>query len=717
MSLVASALLALGLLVAPPVAPPAAAASGGLYTKADATYAVDPTNHVVHVSVAVVAINRTSNKTSATTITRYYYDRAGFGIQPEAEDVRATSRGRALSVSVRPRSGFDEAQVMFGRSLFYRQSISFRMEYDLPGKPPRSPSNIRVLSAFVSFYAWSFGDLGSVRIALPAGFVPSELGSPMRRTTDSRGRVVLSASGITNVSTWYADLTADLESALTSIRLQLPDSEPIVVRAWPEDAAWQRQVVDLLTRGAPELEKVIGQPWPVNGTLDVREIHTPLLEGYAGFFRPDIRLIEVSENLDPLVIVHELSHAWFNADWYAERWVNEGLADSYASLALTDLATTYEPPDTAQRTDAAAFPLLSWPPPGRIVDKATQARERYGYAASYTVMKALLDELGPDRMRQVFAATVDHTIPYRGAPAPEKVTGDTDWRRLLDLLEQVAGSKQATQLFRAWVVPSAEIGALDDRDSARKAYADLVAAGAGWQPPFAVRSPMAGWTFDAAQKRIADARGVLATRDQIAAAAAPLGLAVPADLKTAYEASLTDLGSPRDLANRELAALGPLREASDALAADRDPLVVLGLFGSEPARELDAAKAAFTAGHLDEAVADAAAPKASLADAARLGRERAAAAGGVGVALVVVSGGGVFLIRRRRRRQRAILAPAVAVTPAVMPPGASAAVPAVPAVPAGEPPAVSEETRPYATLPPHSEPADGGREQPEGRES
>ena len=56
MSLVASALLALGLLVAPPVAPPAAAASGGLYTKADATYAVDPTNHVVHVSVAVVAV-------------------------------------------------------------------------------------------------------------------------------------------------------------------------------------------------------------------------------------------------------------------------------------------------------------------------------------------------------------------------------------------------------------------------------------------------------------------------------------------------------------------------------------------------------------------------------------------------------------------------------------------------------------------------------------
>jgi hypothetical protein len=699
LSLLASAMLAVGLLVAPAAAPSVAAASSGLFIKADATYKVDTAGHAVHVSVSLVATNRKPNRTSATTITRYYFDRAGFGIQPEAADVRASSGGRALSVTVKPRSGFDEADVVFGRSLFYRQSITFRLEYDLPGKPPRSPSNIRVLSAFVSFYAWSFGDLGSVRIVLPAGFVPSELGSPMRKTTDSRGRVILSASGITSVSTWYADLTADLESALTAIHLQLPDDEPIVVRAWPEDAAWQRQVVDLLTRGAPELEKLVGQPWPVNGTLDVREIHTPLLEGYAGFFRPDIRLIEVSENLDPLVIVHELSHAWFNADWYAERWINEGLADSYASLALTDLGTTYEPPDTAQRTDTAAFPLLSWPPPGRIVDKATQARERYGYAASYTVMKTLLDELGPEKMRTVFAATVDHTIAYRGAPAPEQVTGDTDWRRLLDLLEQVAGSKQATQLFRTWVVPSTEIGALDDRDSARKAYADLVAAGAGWQPPFAVRSPMAGWTFDAARARIAEARGVLATRDQIAAVAAPLGLGVPSDLKTAYESSLRDLAAPRDLANRELAALASLREANDAVNAERDPLVVLGLFGSEPARNLDAAKSAFSAGHLEEATADAAAAKASIADAARLGRERATIAGGAGVAVLVISGGGVFLIRRRRRRRRSTMASDVAV------------------VPAAEPSSVSEQTQPYATLPPHSEPADGGAEQLEGRGS
>jgi hypothetical protein len=732
LSLAGGLTIALGLLVAPPAAQPVAAASRGLFTRTDATYTVRPAEHLVRVSISVVATNRQPSKTSASTITRYYFDRAAFGLQSEAADVQASSGSRRLSVSVRQRNGFKEADVIFGRSLFYRQSITFRLEYDLPGRPPRADSNIRVLSAFVSFYAWSFGDLGSVRIVLPAGFVPSEFGSPMRKEVDSQGRVILSASGITNVSTWYADLTADLESALTQIRLQLPDNEPIVVRAWPEDAAWQRQVVDLLTRGAPELQELIGQPWPINGTLDVREIHTPLLEGYAGFFRSDIRQIEISENLDPLVIVHELSHAWFNADWYTGRWINEGLADSYASLALSSLGTTYEVPDTAQRSDAVAFPLLSWPPPGRIVDKETQARERYGYAASYTVVKSLLDELGPDGMRRVFQATVDHTISYPGAPAPERVTGESDWKRFLDLLEQVAGSKQADQLFRTWVVPSTEIPVLDQRDAARKDYADLVSAGAGWQPPFVVRSPMAGWTFDAARKRIAEARAVLATRDQIAAAAQPLGLSVPSDLKTAYEAALRDLAAPQDLAKRELAVVGSLREAADAVAANRDPLVSLGLLGAEPASGLEAGKAAFEAGRLDEAVSDAAAAKALLADAPRIGRERAATAGGVGLGVVVVSGGSLLLLRRHRRRRRAAAAAASATALSGVTTPAAAVGPfpedRTPATDAygwpsvsttdstGRPAAsVSEEPGPYATLPPHPEPVqDDGREQQEG---
>ena len=60
----------------------------------------------------------------------------------------------------------------------------------------------------------------------------------------------------------------------------------IIVRGWPEDATWRREVGDVLTRGVPALVSLIGLPWPVAGPLSVVEVHTPLLEGYAGFYNP-----------------------------------------------------------------------------------------------------------------------------------------------------------------------------------------------------------------------------------------------------------------------------------------------------------------------------------------------------------------------------------------------------------------------------------------------
>ena len=58
------------------------------------------------------------------------------------------------------------------------------------------------------------------------------------------------------------------------------------------------------------------------------EVHTPLLEGYAGIFFEGENRIEISEDLDDLTIIHEASHAWFNGDLFVGRWINEGFADS-----------------------------------------------------------------------------------------------------------------------------------------------------------------------------------------------------------------------------------------------------------------------------------------------------------------------------------------------------------------------------------------------------
>src|SRR3954453_19326764 len=70
--------------------------------------------------------------------------------------------------------------------------------------------------------------------------------------------------------------------------------------------------------------------WTAQHDRDVRERYTPALEGYAGVFFTDEQRIDVSEDLDPVTIVHEASHAWFNEQLFAERWIYEGLAQEYA---------------------------------------------------------------------------------------------------------------------------------------------------------------------------------------------------------------------------------------------------------------------------------------------------------------------------------------------------------------------------------------------------
>ena len=121
-----------------------------------------------------------------------------------------------------------------------------------------------------------------------------------------------------------------------------------------------------LRKAMPELESLIGLAWPVEHDLDVRERFTPLLEGYAGVFFVDEQRIDVSEDLDPIVIVHEASHAWLNNDLFVERWIYEGLAQEYAWRVQTAVGGDNGGLPTPPSTDDPGFvKLTGWGHPGR----------------------------------------------------------------------------------------------------------------------------------------------------------------------------------------------------------------------------------------------------------------------------------------------------------------------------------------------------------------
>jgi hypothetical protein len=60
--------------------------------------------------------------------------------------------------------------------------------------------------------------------------------------------------------------------------------------------------------------------------------------------------------------------------------------------------------------DKAAFRLNDWPPPSRV-DATTRASESYGYDASWTVIRSIVDEVGKAKMQDVFAAAAAYASP------------------------------------------------------------------------------------------------------------------------------------------------------------------------------------------------------------------------------------------------------------------------------------------------------------------
>jgi hypothetical protein len=704
-ALLAAVAFALLLVVAPPAVRPALAASDLLRTEAAATYTLDPADGRVHVRIDLTMTDLKPN----TPDFIYYYDAFGFALQAEASSVRV-SGGTSDGVTTRKRDGYTEAVVTLNRRLLYRQSTSFTIRYDLVGGEPRSETPTRVGAAYSTFGVWAWGDpgRGTVEVRTPAGFDTRFNGDTMQVTSSPTTGQILRAEPA-DPATFFTIVTAEDDAAYTETRVSLDGGVEIVVESWPEDAAWKASVTDTLRLAMPELRALIGLDWPVAHDLDVRERYTPDLEGYAGFFQTEEERIEVSEDLDPGVIVHEASHAWFNDALFVDRWIYEGLAEEYAWRAMT--AAGIEPdalPDVPELADPGWQALIQWRFPRVIRDQDTEDEEEYGYRASFWVVHEVVVAVGVERMMAAFAAAEANHTAYPGAGAPELVAPTDDWRRFLDLVEPLDTADPASldAAFGDYVMTTPEAQQFALRAKARAAYRALLEAGDGWLPPWAVRSVMGTWSFTAATTAMAGAMDVLAQRDEVAAAANALGLRPDGALRAAYEGATDAFTGATAIADQQLAALTAIAEAKAQVEAPPDLVARIGLLGATPGAAYDDARAAFETGELDVAITQADLASSIVVGAAAVGQQRLLVA-------AIVTGGAILLLvlgvalLRRRRRSRAL---ALATGPVAPPPAETTAVATGPvAPPPAEPPAAPVE--PYATLAadPAPDPDEGGQ--------
>ncbi len=633
----------------------AAATTDGLDLTTATSYTVDPAGRRVGVTVDITAVNRLADPSGGA---RYYFPGVNIGIQPEATTIRATQDGVGARVTVKARTGYRLVTVPFRSRLYAGQAAHVGVTFVLPAGAPRSASDVRVGAAVATFVAWAFGDRGSIRVQVPSAFTVDASGAPLDATTAADGSHILTAT-TDSAGTWYAVVDARNDAALTSQVLRLAGGDQAVVRAWPDDQAWQRGVAKLLTAGIPGLVARIGLPWPVRGPLTVLEVHGALLEGYAGFYAPAKQQITISENLDSLTIVHEASHAWFNSTLFTNRWITEGLANEYAARTLAGLGSALDAPPAVKTTSAAAFPLNDWAPPAPIRTKAADARETWGYDASWTVVREVVDEVGEPGMRRVFSAAAAGTTAYPGAGTPEPSRLPSDWRRFVDLAEELGGGSGVAEMIAPWALSPADRTQLAARRAARTAYHRLETMDGGWAAPPVVRMALDGWDFATASATIPRAEAVIATRDAIRTGAAAERMAVPASLEAAYESAATQdaLAAAAAQENALLSSLDSIAAADAAAGAPRDWITSLGLVGRDPAADLAVAREAWQRGDTASSAAAAASVGTAIAVAGDAGRLRLVALVVALAALLLLLVAAVAVVRRRSRGAATVALP------------------------------------------------------------
>ena len=655
--LVLAMLFAIGLVLAPTTAQPAArAATPDLTIVSAATYEVLPEAKTVHVSVSLTATNTLRD----TATRRFYFDRAALAVLPGTANFRIAGGSGRPSVAVSERTAdYTLLTIAFGQRINSQRSATFTLEFDLVDAGGDPGRDVRVGTAFTSFPAWAFASDetpgSSVTVIFPEGFtVVLEAGDLPEPTTDADGRTIFQSGALDAPLEFFAFFVADrpagyLESSRRAIIGSA--SAELVIRAWPDDPDWSGRVGDLFGRGLPALSRAIGLQWTRTDPLVITESVSRTTGGYAGLFDPTEGTVEVAYYADAFVILHEAAHAWFHGGLLADRWANEAFASYYALAVAGDLGVEATADPLTPELREYAIPLNAW---GAIGEEPPEV-EDYAYAATLELARLIAERVEDRTLVAVWAAAARGDGAYQptGGLPTERAEAIPDWRGLLDLLEDHA-AEPLDDLWLAWVVRDEEAPLLDERRAARVLYEAVEAEAGDWHLPRSTRSALRVWQFEQATELLTDARRVIGARAELETGARNAGLTLPLTLRAAFEGE-GGFAAALDEADAERAAIVAHATAAAARIADPDPLERLGLVGSEPEAALAASAAAFAAGDLPTAVGRASEAETIWVNAAEIGRNRIVTGAGVAVLALLVLAFGASFLRRRRVERRAAL--------------------------------------------------------------
>lgn len=525
----------------------------------------------VQVETTVEMTNTTSERRSGNTVYYSYFDQFQHVVPTGATEVSIASRGRQLTTTGEQLDeDFDLVSARLPTQLRSGQSRTMDISFVLPLGSIRGEGIFFSNPAFHSFPVWSFSDpgTGSLKLRVPENAQLGQFGGALQITGMEEGYTIWEPRDFSTPDEVFSLVTITVDDAL--LEEEFPVSgQDIVLRTWPGDDVWVTFARDTIENGLPTLESLIGLPIPDQQSLEITESVTPYFYGYAGWYDPADTTIEVGNELDDSVMLHELSHAWFNDNLFDERWVNEGLAEEFTWLAQQKLGWPTEIlPETPRSTDTGAIPLIDWGNGlgSTLGDEEIRDTEEYGYATSWYTLHALVEIIGVDGMQSVLTAIDAETVSYVGDDPSETTTMPDDWRRLLDLSsESVAGEDLAAEaaveeLFINFVLNNDNARGLDERRDARTMFREFVARDPNWRVPREVRSALTLWNFEAATAVMEEANQVLGRSLEVEGEARAHDLKISNAARLAYELDDPDFGKAMTILDAQADALPAIDE-------------------------------------------------------------------------------------------------------------------------------------------------------------
>lgn len=349
----------------------------------------------------------------------------------------------------------------------------------------------------------------------------------------------------------------------------------LAVRYFKGDASWAQTQFDTAVQVFPMLEDFFGFSYP-HDTLTLRQSYLIGYIGAAGVAFSRIGEVLVSDsgdtNFDREVTIHELAHQWAG-NQLETSWLWEGQAE-YATRSLAPrLGISLRPDHAAWESLGYTDPLARWWNGSEVLDSA------YWYGKSGSFWFAYEAAVGGRENMKAILAQV----------AADEAEWPLDGEWFLDTGERVSGAN-LDSLFLQWVYPpETATKRLQERRGAWDARAALMveASARGLTgEPAGIRLNLNEWNFPAARRDIDSARSALVTYDKAVAEAAAAGLPVALEpvQKAWAEGTLAELHS---LVEAQRTAIQVIDDSTEALADE--PEGSLALAAMKDAREAYAA--------------------------------------------------------------------------------------------------------------------------------